>query len=149
MVPRLPPAILLEPQVWPQPCTLPYQRVNRVSPPHTREGTQFDPGGTLPQAGQYPWRQVPTGLNDQGQPRGSVYAPSSFSISDLYNWKKAYLKHSFPYVPECPTPFLRQGLLTKLNDFLCRKSKPAPSKLHYYTWETSLNQKSLKKFYKR
>lgn len=60
-----------------------------VSSHHICQNSQFGPGVTLPQAGQFPLRQVPVDLDGQGQPMGSVYVHSPFSTFDLlvYNWK--------------------------------------------------------------
>lgn len=55
-------------------------------PPCTHWRTQFSPGITLPQAGQYPLWQVPAGLDGQGQPHGFVYVHSP-CLPDLHNWK--------------------------------------------------------------
>ena len=53
----------------PAPC-LPASQKGLVSSPCTYQGTQFSPGGTLFQAGQYLLRQVPEGLDVQSPPQG-------------------------------------------------------------------------------
>lgn len=65
---------------------LPDGHKGMVSPPCTLQGTQSGPGETLPQAGQFLLRQVPVGLDDQGQPRALGLTPSS-SVINLHNYK--------------------------------------------------------------
>lgn len=82
VMPRLSPTIFLGPQV--QPCTLPCQTVRKEWSPLIYRSIQFSLGA-LHQVGQYPLRQVPAGLGDQGHPRRFIYVYSLFS--NLYNWK--------------------------------------------------------------
>ena len=49
------------------------------------QGTQFGPGNTLPQAEPLLLRQVPAGLDDQGQSRACGVMHHSLSVIDLFN----------------------------------------------------------------
>lgn len=53
--------------------------------PH--QGTQFGPGNTLPQAKRFLFRQVPAGLDDQGQSRAHGVIHYGLSGIDLFNYK--------------------------------------------------------------
>lgn len=81
---RLPPTVLRGHGSSPPPFLPDSQRGH--PPPRTHWGTQFSPGITLPQAGQYPLWQAPAGLDGQGQPWGfvSMHSPC---LPDLHNWK--------------------------------------------------------------
>ena len=89
MVLRRPLQILPGPQVLSQPSTLPYRcSKGSVSPPLASQGIQFSPKAPLPQPGRYQLRQVPEGLDHQGQPGGLYASTSPLSSSDLCNRKK-------------------------------------------------------------
>ena len=51
------------------------------------QGTQFGPGNTLPQAKPLLLRQVPAGLDDQGQSRACGVMHHGLSVIDLFNCK--------------------------------------------------------------
>ena len=111
---ELPSTLLWRPQIHPCPCTLPHQRGQKDWSPHpwTHQGTKFGAGGPQPQAGKYPMKQVP-GADRWSQSTQGIrtYTLYIFYLrSYIIEGKKAYIWHSFLYLPECPISLLWEDL---------------------------------------
>ena len=72
-------------------------------------GTQFDPGNAPPQAGQFPLRQVPAGVDGQGQPRGFSMCILPFQLWTYTNGKTTCLL--IKTIPKGWEVYLRPSLL--------------------------------------
>lgn len=63
----------------------------------------------LPQAGQFPLRQYPKGINVQGQPAKFIWMHSTFSTCNIFNWKNCnppYMKDPIRMSELCSSVFV-------------------------------------------
>lgn len=65
------------------------EEFGEVFPSHTSRETLFGVGMAPLAAGQYPLRQLPRGIGQNGSSAGYYWAHTPFSTSDLLNWKSS------------------------------------------------------------